>query len=159
MRAFQRFCGYFASILRRKKSGGAQVGPLQHLCALRPSKPDRTRRVPDPLQPRPVDALRSAAGAGGAGEDGCVRAVVPGGEEGHGRGRGASHFPSVLSGPAAAGLERPPGSTVASPARRPTWPKERAAHLPGLPDIPEKYTCSLWHVACNFTPAELSPGR
>lgn len=76
---------------------------------------------------------------------------------GHGRGWGASHFPSTLSG--AAGLERPPGRTVASPARRPAWPENRASHLPGLPNIPEKYTCSLWHVACNFTPAVLSPRR
>lgn len=37
--------------------------------------------------------------------------------------------------------------------------KDCAAHSPGLPNIPEKYTCYLWHVACNFTPAVLSPGR
>lgn len=92
------------------------------------------------------------------GKDGFVCTVVWGGEEGgYGRGWGASHFPSTLSG--AAGLERPPGRTVASPARRPAWPKSRASHLPGLPNIPEKYTCSLWHVACNFTPAVLSPRR
>lgn len=40
---------------------------------------------------------------------------------GYGRGSGSSHFPAMVSG--AAGLERPPGSIVASPARRLAWPK------------------------------------
>ena len=38
----------------------------------------------------------------------------------HGRGSGSSHFPAMVSG--AAGLESPPGSLVASPARRLAWP-------------------------------------
>lgn len=40
---------------------------------------------------------------------------------GRGRGSGASHFPAMVI--RAAGLERPPGSIVASPARRLAWPK------------------------------------